>query len=68
METILEMQLRLLENFINKMPKTYRKRNCNWVIVKDLLQQGTSKGGRTSSIEKCLCLGIDPYSYELKGE
>jgi hypothetical protein len=64
-ETLI-LEYRLLENFIVYMPNTYRKRNCNWVVVKDFLQFGTSRGGRTSSIEKCLLLGIDPDSYTLK--
>jgi hypothetical protein len=68
METTLEMEFRLLRNFIANMPKTYRKRNSNWVIVKEFLQWGTSKGGSTSSVEKCRLLGIDPYGYSLERE
>ena len=68
METTLEMELRLLRNFISHMPKTYRKRNQNWVIVKKFLQSGTSKGGSTSSVEKCMLLGINPYGYSLESE
>ena len=66
METIIEMQFRLLRNFISNMPKVYRKRHQNWVIVKEFLQLGTSKGGSTSSIEKCRLLNIDPYGYSLE--
>ena len=65
-ETILEMQYRLLRNFIDHMPKTYRKKTMNWVIVRDFLQWGTSKGGSTSSIAKCRELGIDPDGYTIE--
>ena len=65
METPLDMQYRLLRNFIAHMPKTYRKRTQNWVIVMNFLQRGTSRGGSTSSIEKCVLLGIDPDGYTL---
>lgn len=65
-EKTLAMEYRLLRNFISHMPKTYRKRNCNWVIVKDFLQFGTFQGGATSSKNKCLMLGIDPDGYTLE--
>ena len=68
METTLEMEYRLLKNFIAHMPNTYRKKNVNWVIVKDFLQRGTSKGGSTSSVEKCRLLGIDPDGKTLEIE
>jgi len=68
METTLEMELRLLKNFISYMPKSYRKRTQNWVVVKNFLQWGTSKGGSTSSIEKCRMLGIDPYGHSVESE
>jgi hypothetical protein len=64
-ESIFDLEYRLLGNFIEHMPKTYRLRNVNWVIVKDFLQSGTSKAGSTSSIAKCRELGIDPYGYTL---
>lgn len=32
-----------------------------WVIVQRLLLWGTTHSGRTSSIEKCIELGLDPY-------
>ena len=32
-----------------------------WVIVQNLLLWGTTHSGRTSSIEKCIELGLDPY-------
>ena len=67
-ESILDMEYRLLRNFIRHMPMTYRKRHCNWVIVKDFLQFGTYKGGRTSSVKKCYMLGIDPDGYTLERE
>ena len=68
METFLDMEYRLLKNFIAHMPNTYRKRNVNWVIVKEFLQRGTSKGGSTSSIEKCRLLGINPDGKTLERE
>ena len=65
-ESVLDMQYRLLRNFINHMPKTYRKQNQNWVIAKDFLQSGTSQGGATSSMKKCRLLGIDPDGFTLE--
>ena len=62
----LKTQYRLLEKYIYSKPKVYRKRNCNWVIVQEFLQYNTSKQGSTSSIEKCIILGINPDSYEIK--
>lgn len=59
-----EYELRILNNFINNMPKVYRKRKQNWEIVRSILLMGTSKSGMTSSIEKCRELGVDPYGYE----
>lgn len=58
-------ELRILKNYISNMPKVYRKRNCNWVIVQELIMIGTSKAGMTSSIEECYRLGIDPYGHSL---
>jgi len=65
-ESTIDMEYRLLENFIFYMTKTYRERNQNWVIVKDFLQLGTHEGGATSSIRKCLILGINPDGYTLE--
>lgn len=67
-ESTLDMEYRLLRNFISHMPMTYRKRNCNWVIVQQFLQFGTREGGRTSSVKKCYMLGIDPDGYTLERE
>lgn len=67
-EPTLDMEHRLLRNFIWYMPMSYRKRNCNWVIVKQFLQLGTRKGGATSSRRKCVLLGIDPDGYTLERE
>lgn len=58
-------ELRILRNHIEQMPKVYRKRNANWVIVQNLLMARTSRAGQTSSIEKCWELNIDAYGYEL---
>ncbi len=60
-------EIRLLKNYLSNMPKTYRARHINWVIVRDLLMSGTSTAGMTSCITKCHDLGIDPWGYELKG-
>lgn len=65
-ELTIDMEYRLLRNFISYMPKTYRNRNRNWVIVQDFLQFGTHKGGATSSVAKCRLLGIDPDGYTLE--
>jgi hypothetical protein len=64
----LENEYRLLKNFVDYMPISYRKRNANWVIVMRFLQNGTSKGGSTSSKEKCRMLGINPDGYTLERE
>jgi len=57
-------ELRILNNYIHHMPKTYRQRNDNASIVHDILLSGTSTAGRTSCITKCRELGIDPYKHE----
>lgn len=61
-----ELELRVLWNFINRMPKTYRARNHNWCIVQDILLNGTRTSGMTSCVMKCVELGIDPYGYKLE--
>lgn len=58
-------ELRILNNFIKNMPKVYRKRNVNWIVVQDILLNGTYTAGSTSCIAKCRELGIDPWGYEL---
>ncbi len=63
---VLKTEYRLLEKYINMMPKTYRQRNRNWPIVQEFLQYHTAFAGSTSSIEKCIELGIDPDGYEIK--
>lgn len=60
-------EIRLLKNYLSNMPKVYSARNQNWVVVRDLLMQGTSTAGMTSCIAKCRELGIDPYGHNLKG-
>lgn len=67
-ESTLDMEYRLLRNFIFYMTKAYRNRNRNWVIVQDFLQLGTRKGGAGSSVEKCRMLGINPDGYTLERE
>lgn len=61
-----EEYLRILRNCLDLLPKTYAKRNSNWVIVQDLIMQGTNRAGRTSSIVKCYELGINPYGKDLE--
>lgn len=58
-------ELRILENFIACMPKTYRIRNTNSAVVHDILMRGTSTAGQTSCFEKCRELGIEPDGYTL---
>ena len=54
-----EIVFKLIKNHINLMPKVYRKRYVNWVIVKDLTYHGS---GYSCSI--CSALGVDPYGYK----
>ena len=61
-------EFNILQNFLWKMPKTYRNRNQNWVAVRDILMSGTSTAGMTSCIKKCRDLGINPYGYILEQE
>ncbi len=61
-------ELRIVKNFLSHMPKTYRKRSMNFVVVKDILMRGTSTAGMGSCCKKCLELGIDPYGYDLEPE
>ena len=56
-------ELQILKNYINMMPKIYRKRHCNWVIVRDILLANTATSGNTSCRNKCIELGIDPDKY-----
>ena len=65
-ETTIDMEYRLLKNFIYHMPQIYRKRNANWFIVQTFLQRGTREGGSASSRGKCRALGIDPDGYTLE--
>ena len=63
-----EHELRILRNFLNRMPKAYRKRTPNFAVVMDILRAGTSTAGKTSCCEHCKTLGIDPYGYSLESE
>jgi coenzyme F420-reducing hydrogenase gamma subunit len=63
-----DYEIRILKNFISMMPKAYRKRNVNWLVVRDILMRGTSTEGMTSCIAKCKELGIDHSGYEINGE
>lgn len=58
-------EIRIIKNYLKMMPKTYRKRNPNWCVVRDLLMSSTSHSGRTSSINKCIELGIAPDNHEI---
>ena len=59
-----EDELRILRNFIRQKPIIYGVKTQNWVVVMDILLSGTSTGGRTSCIKKCIELGIDPYGHK----
>lgn len=61
-----DVYVRFIKNYLKMMPKVYRKRNMNLVVVRDLLMNGTSTAGMTSCIEMCREIGVDPYVYELK--
>lgn len=60
-------ELKIVDNFLHAMPKTYRQRNANHVVIRDILLRQTSTAGMTSCVMKCHELGIDPYGYDLKG-
>ncbi len=59
------LELDVLNNFIHHMPKTYRKNHNNMFIVMDILLRNTNKAGSTSCHDKCIELGINPYSFNL---
>jgi len=61
-------ELRIVKNFLHCMKKAYRQRSQNWMVVRDILMNGTSTSGMTSCITKCRELGIDPYEYSLISE
>lgn len=56
--------LGVLKNIEREMPKAWRKRTRNYVIVKDFLLSHTSKGGRTSAYEMCEYLGVDADAFK----
>ena len=58
-----ETVFNLIKNHIKLMPKVYRKRYPNWVIVSDLTFNGR---GYSESI--CRALGVNPYSYKWEVE
>ena len=53
----------LLRNIEDHMPKAQRKRITNARLVADWLLRRTNKGGRTSCIEQCKKLGLNPDAY-----
>lgn len=55
--------LGVLQNIERGMPKAWRKRFSNVVIVRDYLMAHTDKGGRTSSYEMCSYLNIEGDAY-----
>lgn len=61
-------ELRILNNFICMMPKSYRKRTQNWVVVRDILLTNTATQGSTSCWLKCRELGINPDGYDFETE
>jgi hypothetical protein len=61
-------EMNIIKNFLRMMPKVYRERSDNWVVVRDILLSGTITAGMTSCIAKCRELGIDPYGYTLELE
>lgn len=65
-DSVKELELRILNNFVSKMTKAYSKRTINWCIVRDILMRGTSHMGSSSCIDKCYELGINPYEYNLE--
>ena len=65
-ENMKEYELRILRNYLMMMPKAYRKRTVNWLVVRDILMRGTRTEGMTSCISKCIELGIDHSGYDLK--
>lgn len=54
---------RVLLNFIDCMPKAYRKRTRNARVVMDIIQRGTGQAGMTSCCEVCRRIGCDPDAY-----
>lgn len=55
---------RVLVNFIARMPKTYRRRNANATVVRDIIQGGTGEAGFSSCCAVCEAIGCDPMAYE----
>ena len=54
-----ETVFNLIKNHIDLMPKTYRKRYVNWVMVRDLTHNGS---GYSQSI--CRALGVSPNGFK----
>jgi hypothetical protein len=64
-ETTQQTELRIVNNFIHCMSKSYREINQNCTIVNDILIKGSESASAESCIVKCRELGIDPYGYEI---
>lgn len=58
-------EIRVIQNFLDMMPNTYRKRHSNWVVVRDIILYRTFTGGCTSCMEECRRIGIDPDGHTL---
>lgn len=58
--------IRVLKNFLDCMPKTYRRRNDNASVVQDIILFRTRTAGRTSCKELCREIGIDPCGHTLE--
>lgn len=52
-----KMLKHIIRRHIDLMPKVYRKRNCNWIIVKNLLNNGYGV-----SVAICKELDNEPFS------
>lgn len=55
--------LQIVKNYLSIHRRRGRR---NWEIVQTLLLEGTTHAGRTSASRKCLEMGIDPDTRDLK--
>lgn len=54
-----DLFIKLVKRHLELMPKVYRKRNSNWIVVQHLTKHGCGY-----SILICKYLNIDPDSYK----
>lgn len=59
-------EFQIVKNVINTTKGL--KRTMNWVKVQQILLNGTTHSGRTSSVEKAIELGVNPYSMKWQKE